>query len=85
LFWVATRYLLDVIPLLGLGGILASMIFYTEHRAYPVRWRVTKLLITFLAITGVVFGFLLAISGPDSVFDELNPKLIHWINILPIR
>jgi hypothetical protein len=85
LFWVATRYLLDVIPLLGLGGVLASMIFYTEHRAYPVRWRVTTLLITFLAITGVVFGFLLAISGPDSVFDELNPKLIHWINILPIR
>jgi hypothetical protein len=85
LFWVATRYLLDVIPLLGLGGVLASMIFYTEHRAYPVRWRVTTLLIPFLAITGVAFGFLLAISGPDSVFDELNPTLMDWIRLLPIK
>lgn len=82
LFWVATRYLLDVIPLLALAAVLASMIYYTENYKYPLRGRFTTLLILFLSLTSVGISFLLAISGPDSLFDNLNPVLVNWVSAL---
>lgn len=81
-YWVTTRFLLDAIPLLSLAVTIVASIMYTENYKYPVRGRVTTLLILFLIFAGIGISFLLALSGPDSLFDDLNPVLLAWINSL---
>jgi len=84
-YWVGTRYLLDVIPLLILAAALASLLLFTQNRGYPLRGKITSYLILMFTIAGAAISFLLALSGPDSLFDDLSPVLINWVKALIVK
>ncbi len=74
-FWAATRYLLDAVPLLAMAVALGLWLLYEANRAYPLRRKLTAMAIILAVIAGLLAGFLLAVSGSDSRFDDLNPAL----------
>ncbi len=74
-FFVATRYLLDAIPLLTIITVVGTWQLYSASRAYPLRRSLAILLILTGVVVATLVSFLLALSGADSRFDDQNPVL----------
>jgi hypothetical protein len=81
-FWVASRYLLDAIPLFAILAVVGSWVLYQSTRRYPLRGTLAVLFILSTVIIGALISFLLAISGADSRFDDLNPTLFETLSNL---
>ncbi len=74
-FFIASRFSLDYSPLLVIFSVMGSWLLYEASRPYPIRRALVNLLILSTIIASLVVSFLLAISGPASRFDDLNPVL----------
>lgn len=81
-FWVANRYFLDGVPVAGIAAALGSWRVYRSNEGYPARRFFSILVIVLAVLLSLVVGLLLAISGADTRFDDLNPKLYDWLAAL---
>jgi hypothetical protein len=81
-FWVASRYLLDAIPLFAILAVVGSWLLYQSTRRYPLRGTLAVVFILATVIVGALVSFVLAISGADSRFDDLNPALFETLSNL---
>lgn len=71
----ASRYSLDYSLLLVMISVMGSWHLYGASRPCPIRKTLVNLLIFSTVIATFFVSFLLAISGPASRFDDLNPVL----------
>jgi hypothetical protein len=81
-FWVASRYLLDAIPLFAILAVVGSWLLYQSTRKYPLQGILAVLFILATVVIGALVSFVLAISGADSRFDDLNPALFETLSNL---
>jgi hypothetical protein len=79
-FWVATRFMLDFTPLLMLAATIVSWAVLHSGDVYPMRRGLLSLLTVLALVSTVCIALLLAITGPDARFDDLNPRL--WGQLL---
>ena len=81
-FTVATRYLVDVAPLLTILAAVGSWVAF--RRSVRRRWerRLVVLSIVTLSTMSVVIAFLLAVTGFESRFEHINPQLFDQITRL---
>lgn len=85
-FWVATRYLLDAIPLFAVLAAVGAWLLYKSTRGFPLRGTLAVLFILTTVFLGMLISFLLAISGADSRLDDLNPALFETLsNIFSLK
>ena len=81
-FTVATRYLLDVAPLLTILASVGSWVAYSQAVHRPWKRRLVVLAIVVLSTTSAVVAFLLAVTGFESRFEHINPELFDQITRL---
>ncbi len=81
-FWVSSRYLFDVVPILAIPSVTGAWLLYFSTRGYPLRGTLAVLAILSAAIAGTVISLLLSLSGPVSRFHHLNPGLYETISNL---
>lgn len=81
-FWVANRYLLDSVPLFAILATAGAWLLYQNTLHRPLKGPMAKLFIVITILIGLIVGFLLAISGADSRFDDLNPRLFKTLSDL---
>jgi hypothetical protein len=81
-FWVATRYMLDFTPLLILAASISTWAAIRAASKYPVRRGLLSTFIVAALLSTVCVSLLLAVTGSDSRFDDLNPAL--WGELLSL-
>lgn len=74
---VATRFLLDAIPIFAILTVVGMWQLYVSNRHYPLRNFFIVLIIISLVISSTLISLLIAFSGADSRFDDLNPSLYN--------
>jgi hypothetical protein len=74
-YMVASRFLLDYSPLLMIASVIGSWLLFSFSQRFPVRRTLVSMIIAATIIYSIVAGFLLAVSGPASLFDDYNPRL----------
>jgi hypothetical protein len=81
-FWVATRFMLDFTPLLMLAATIGIWAAIQINSDYPILRSLLSILIISALVTTVCVSLLLAVTGADSRFDDLNPEL--WRQMLQL-
>ena len=81
-FWVATRYFLDAVPLFAILAAVGAWLLYEATRGFPLKGPLAVIFILTTVFLGMLISFLLAISGADSRFDDLNPALFETLSNL---
>jgi hypothetical protein len=81
-FWVATRYFLDAVPLFAILAAVGAWLLYEATRGFPLKRPLAVIFILTTVFLGILISFLLAISGADSRFDDLNPALFETLSSL---
>ncbi len=81
-FWVATRYMLDFTPLLLLAASISTWAAIRAASNYPVRRGMLSTFIVGALLSTVCVSLLLAVTGSDSRFDDMNPAL--WGQLLSL-
>jgi hypothetical protein len=79
-FWVATRYFLDAVPLFAILAAVGAWLLYEATRGFPLKGPLAVIFILTTVFLGMLISFLLAISGADSRFDDLNPALFETLS-----
>ncbi len=74
-FWVATRFLMDFVPLLMLSAVLASWEAVRRTADSPASRGLLVTAMPLLIVLGAVLSFLLAVTGSGTRMDDLNPEL----------
>jgi len=81
-FWVANRFLLDAVPLFAILATVGAWLLYEATRGFPLRGSLAVIFIITTVFLGMLISFLLAISGADSRFDDINPALFEALSNL---
>ena len=81
-FWVATRFMLDFTPLLMLAAVISTWAAVRMNHEYSIMRSLISFLIISALISTVCVSLLLAVTGADSRFDDLNPVL--WYQLIHI-
>jgi hypothetical protein len=81
-FWVANRFLLDAVPLFAILAAVGAWLLYEATRGFPLRGPLAVIFILTTVFLGLLISFLLAISGADSRFDDINPALFETLSRL---
>lgn len=81
-FLVNSRYLMDFSPMLIIISVVGSWVFYRESIPYPIQRSLVKILVISAAAMTLMIGFLLAVTGPATLFDDYNPGLWQWLRSL---
>jgi hypothetical protein len=76
-FWVATRFMLDFTPLLMLAATISIWVGFRINNDFPILRSLLSILIVSALVSTVWVSLLLAVTGADSRFDDLNPELWH--------
>lgn len=79
-FWVANRFLLDAIPLIALVSVLGGWLLYASGIGLPFRKSAVVLILVALISVATISGFMLAMTGAYTRFDDLNPVLWNKIS-----
>jgi hypothetical protein len=74
---VATRFLLDAIPVFAVLTVVGMWQLFISNKPYPLRNFFTVLIIISMVAFSTLIGLLIALSGADSRFDDLNPYLYN--------
>ncbi|MEX0787183.1 MAG: hypothetical protein WD906_07705 [Anaerolineales bacterium] len=83
-FYTTTRYEMDFVPLLAIVATLGMWRLYEATRPYPIQSRLATAAIILIVTVGTLVGFLLAVIGAASRFDDLSPGLYSFlVNFLP--
>jgi len=75
----AGRFLMEVTPSFGILSAVGGMKFRQESQHLPARRTAINLLIASTIAVSALIGFLLALSGADSRFDDANPGLYAFL------
>ena len=75
-YWVTNRFLLDSVPLLAITAAVGAWSIYDSGQMYPLRRAFVASLVWLVVIIALVEGFLLAMTGDWTRFDDLNP--VAW-------
>ncbi len=81
-YWVANRFLLDAVPLFAILAAVGAWLLYEATRGFPLRGPLAVIFILTTVFLGLLISFLLAISGADSRFDDINPALFETLSRL---
>jgi len=73
------RFLMEVTPVFAVLAPLGAFALYQTSRHLPARRVVVTLLITSTILVSALIGFLLALKGADSRFDDANPVLYSFL------
>ncbi|WP_152031675.1 hypothetical protein [Longilinea arvoryzae] len=74
-FYVSCRYMLDFLPLLNIPIVAGMWQLFRVHNHFPIRRWLTPLLIISFVTYSAGIGFILALTGAQTRFDDLNPTL----------
>jgi hypothetical protein len=75
----AGRFLMEVTPSFAILSAISAMKLHQESQALPARRTAVYLLIILTIAVSAVIGFLLALNGADSRFDDFNPELYAFL------
>lgn len=71
------RFLMELTPVFAILAPVGAFALYQSSRLLPARRIAVILLITSAIVLSALIGFLLALNGADSRFDDANPSL-YW-------
>jgi hypothetical protein len=77
--YVSTRFMFDAIPLLALCAVIGAWRIYLSNRPWPIRRRLTNIVILLAVGISALVSLLLAMSGALSRFDDMNPELYRFL------
>jgi hypothetical protein len=75
----AMRFLMEVTPVFAILSAIGAFTLYESSRGLPARRIAVILLITLTITFSALIGFLLALNGADSRFDDVNPELYQFL------
>jgi hypothetical protein len=75
----AMRFLMEVTPVFAILSAIGVFTLYESSRGLPARRIAVILLITLTIAFSAIVGFLLALNGADSRFDDVNPELYQFM------
>ena len=78
-FSASTRYVLDISPLLTILACNGAWLAFIHLQNHPIKRRILLVLIFISTIASAGMSFLLAITGFESRFENLNPVLFEWL------
>jgi len=81
-FLVNSRYLMDFSPMLIILSVVGSWVLFRESIPYPIQRSLVKILVVSAAAMTLIISFLLAVTGPATLFDDYNPGLWQWLRSL---
>jgi len=81
-FWVATRFMLDFTPLLMLAAAITTWATIPRAVDFPMHRGLLSTIVVATVVSTVCAGLLMAVTGADSRFDDMNPAL--WGQLLSL-